>query len=99
MGLVVERAAVDPPDEPTRRDPRRGLPVRPDPAALRRTRRPPAPVPSPLLAVQRMVYPGWGAGDCRAVLFGPSAPRETGTGPDARGRGRDPGVVHAHFAA
>src|SRR5688572_15025861 len=99
MGLVVRRAALEPPDEPTRRHPRRGFPVRSDPATVYRTRRPPAPLPSPLLAVQRVVFTGWGAGDCRAVLSGPSAPRETGTGSDARGRGRDTGLVHAHFAA
>src|SRR6476646_6572091 len=99
MGLVVRRAALEPPDEPTQCHPRRSLPVSSAPATLRRTRRPTSPLTSPLLAVQRMVYTGWGAGDCRAVLSRPPPPRETGTGPDARGRVRDPGLVHAHFAA
>src|SRR4249920_66857 len=98
MGLVVQREAPESPHEPTRSHPRRGIPVRTDPATLRRTRSQTAHIPSPLLVVQRMVYSGWGAGNCRAVLSSPSAPRETGTGPDARGRGRDLGMVHAHFA-
>src|SRR6185295_9357376 len=99
MGLVVERAAPEPSHEPTRRHPRRGLPVRTESATLRRTRSQTSDIPSSLLGIKRMVYAGWGAGDCRAVLSGSSPPRETGTGPDARGRGRDPGLVHAHFAA
>ena len=50
------------------------IPVSSDPATLCRTRSQTASIPSPLLVVQRMVYSGWGAGNCRAVLSGPSAP-------------------------
>ena len=47
-----------------------------DSATQRRTRGQTAHIPPPLLVVKRMVYAGWGAGDCRAVLSGPFTTRE-----------------------
>src|SRR5690349_11103376 len=42
-----------------------------------------------------MVHAGWGAGDRHPLLPRPSAPHEAREVPDARGRGRDAGMVPA----